>query len=360
MKVVIIGGGIAGLSMGIYLHRNGVEVSVSERNLGVLGGGHAFLMHHDGISILKALAGGEDVLLPGKLIDTFVFKRPDGDLVHSLMLDEWQCFKRTDLTSCLANLLPAALLSDGRTFSNFIYDEGKVIAAAFSNGDIEYGDIFIAADGANSAVRREIFGDIAFQPGIVKEVVGIVNHPVLAALYAGKFTKFQESDKGLAFGMIPSSATEIVWFMQYDPSLGDIPGRTVEELAHFCKEMLKGFPAKVQAIMDVNDFATSYVWNTKDFDLLPGFHKGNVVLIGDAAHVALPFTSAGTTNAMMDAKVLSECLSADHDYTAAFQKYYENRSPQVQKHVNLGRTLRDAFINPTGSAVAIPLIADTP
>lgn len=358
MKVVVIGGGIAGLCMGIYLHRAGVDVSVNERTLGMMGGGHAFLMHHEGISILKELRT-ENCILPGKLVDTFVFKRPDGNLVNELPLDDWQCFKRTDLTAYLSGLMPAERLFGDRNFSHFIYEDGHVVAAQFLNGEVIYGDIFIGADGSNSVVRKQIFGEVKFEAGKVKEVVGIVGYPELAEEYSGKFTKFQDSKKGLAFGLIPTSATELVWYMQYDPALlGDIDGSTPEELKFFCMNLLKGFPTVVEAVLAQNDFTTSYIWNTKDFDVLPDFHHQNVVLIGDAAHLALPFTSAGTTNAMVDAKVLARCIAEETDYTTAFTCYYDKRAAQVAGHVLLGRQLRDTFLGEGAPDFALPLIID--
>jgi 2-polyprenyl-6-methoxyphenol hydroxylase-like FAD-dependent oxidoreductase len=331
-------------------------VSVNERKFGIIGGGHAFLMHYDGFSILKELARGENGTLPGKPVDTFVYKKPDGQLIKELELDQWQCFKRTDLTSFLMGMLPGNKLNDDRIFSHFVYEDGHITTAAFLNGELEYGDVFIGADGANSIVRREIFGEVEFVPGRVKEVVGIVQHPELAQYYLGKFTKFQESGRGLAFGLIPTSTTELVWFMQYDPALGDLTDRSPEKLQEFCLTMLKDFPAEVLTVMKVNSFNTSYIWNTRDFDLLSEFHYNNVVLIGDAAHLALPFTSAGTTNAMLDAKVLMQSILDGPDYIAAFASYYMQRSAQVAKHVQLGRELRDSFLSSDTGLFTLPLI----
>ena len=365
MKVVIIGGGIAGLCMGIYLHQNNIEVTVSERTVHAAVGGHAFLMHHDGVNVLKELISSQVFDIPGKLIDTFIFKDPDGEVISEQYLADWHCFKRTGLLDCLSALLPATCLIDGRVFSHFVYEEGKIVAAAFVNGDLEYGDIFIGADGANSVVRNEVLGAVDFIPGRVKEVVGIARHPELAALLQGKFTKFQHGSKGLSFGLIPTSETEVVWFMQYDPAAGDVPQGAEnrdtavyhERLRQLCENNLKEFPAEVKAVLAVNDFSTSYIWNTRDFDLLSDFHHQNVVLIGDAAHVALPFTSAGTTNAMVDAKVLMECLLAYPESDLAFREYYRIRSATISSHVKLGRELRDAFLNPA-AIFTLPLIGD--
>ena len=56
MKTVIIGGGIAGLAMAIYLHNNGMEVVVCERGREQSDKGNAFLMHAEGVSILAELS----------------------------------------------------------------------------------------------------------------------------------------------------------------------------------------------------------------------------------------------------------------------------------------------------------------
>jgi len=363
MKVVVLGGGIAGLCMGIYLHQHGIDVSVNERQTFTAVGGHAFLMHHDGITVLKELAAESNYVLPGKPVYTFVLRDPSGDIITEKPLENWQCFKRTDLLACLHQLLPESRLNNDRIFSHFIYEQDKIVAAEFLNGDREHGDLFIGADGANSVVRRQIFGDVKFESCKVKEVVGIVQHAELAGNLQGKFTKFQQKDKGLSFGLIPTTGMEMVWFMQYDPLLGDIPEQINERssneyhahLRELCQSLLKDFPAEVQSVLKQNDFKTSYVWNTRDFDLLPEFHYQNVVLIGDAAHVALPFTSAGTTNAMLDAKVLSQCLLNYSELNTAFTVYYQSRAENIRGHVNLGRELRDSFLSPS-SLGAIPLL----
>ena len=360
MKVVIIGGGIAGLTFGILLRKRNIDVVINERSEGMPIRGHAFLMHNDGLAILKDMNPDKDAPLPGNKINSFSLRRPNGTEIKHIQLHSWLCIKRIDLIRYLYNCLPQGVIKEGRTFSHFIYENGKAIAAAFANGDVEYGDIFVGADGGNSRVRDLILGKVKFTPVSVKEVVGVTaNTKRKAKTILNEFIKFQNKNNGLAFGMIPTSGQEYVWFMQYDPSISDLTHGTPEELKSFCNKLLNTFPSSVTDLIEGNDFNTTYVWNTRDFDLLPTFHKENVVLIGDAAHLALPFTSAGTTNAIVDAEVLAKSLEHYPNYQDAFRKYYELRAHDVSNHINLGRELKSLFLNPQSQNdddIPVPLI----
>lgn len=352
MKIVIIGGGIAGMAMGTFLYRKGLETVICEKLPGITERGHAFLMHAEAIAILSELDGNRDTNVPGSEVKGFQLFRPDGQFVKKAPLDGWRCMKRCTLTAYLESLLPAGTIKGGRVFSHFIYEQDKAVAAVFTNGETEYGDLFIGADGGNSRVRQALFGEVRMSEIAVKEVVGMTMNKTLAQRYAGAFIKYQQADCGLAFGMIPTGKEEIVWFMQYDPSMSDVAEHDAAALAQFCKTMLADFPAEVQSILRGNDFGKTYIWHTRDFDLLPSFHKENVVLIGDAAHLTLPFTSAGTTNAMVDAKVLASCIDQWACGEEAFRAYYRLRSGIIDEHIRLGRELKKVFLSPAKQAEA--------
>ena len=148
-KYVIIGGGIAGVTLAIKLHKAGQEVLLCERDKNIPIRGNAFLMHADGLSTLQSLSeNAEELKLPGKTIDTFELKKPDDTEVKYLKMEPWQCIKRKDIIEHLYNILPKFILKCDREFSHFIYKNKKAVAAVFKNGETEYGDIFIGADGA--------------------------------------------------------------------------------------------------------------------------------------------------------------------------------------------------------------------
>ncbi|HXB95637.1 MAG TPA: DsbA family protein [Puia sp.] len=347
MKIVIIGGGIAGVTIGIYFQKKGIEVNISERQADMNERGHAFLMHDDALSILRELNEGK-ADLPGQPVDRFLLQRPNGAEVKNVELDSMRCIKRCELIAFLQSMLQPQTITRGRTFSHFMRKDGKAVGAVFANGEIEYGDLFIGADGGNSKVREQLFGKVALTPVAVKEIVGISRNQAIAQRYARRFVKFQEIDRGLAFGMIPTSDNEFVWFMQYDPAIADVAPDKPEKIRAFCNRMLRGFPEVTGEILGSTDFTGTYIWSTKDFDLLPAFHQQNVVLLGDAAHLTLPFTSAGTTNAIVGAKALLQCLEDTDNYETAFREYYRQRAPVIEKHIFLGRQLKKIFLFPSG------------
>jgi 2-polyprenyl-6-methoxyphenol hydroxylase-like FAD-dependent oxidoreductase/predicted DsbA family dithiol-disulfide isomerase len=360
MKFVVIGGGIAGLAIGAFLQRKGKEVIVSERQTGAPTQGHAFLLHDDAVSILRSLSLDHNRKMPGERISLFSLRRPDGSEIKCEELKTWTCMRRSDLLEYMESLLQPSAIRRGRSFSHLIRREGRVVAAAFTNGETEYGDVFIGCDGGKSKIRDAIFGKLPPTTALYKEIVGVTRNESHWERYSHTFVKFQHDQYGLSFGLIPTGTQEFVWFMQYDPCRGDVRDGDAESIRNFCTKSLNGFPAEVAEILAGNDFSKTYVWNTRDFDLLPAFHQDNVVLLGDAAHQALPFSSTGTTNAIVGAKTLSEALGNSISIEAAFRQYYTQRAPIITEHIRMGRELRAAFLQPRRHQSQTPLALHTP
>jgi 2-polyprenyl-6-methoxyphenol hydroxylase-like FAD-dependent oxidoreductase/predicted DsbA family dithiol-disulfide isomerase len=359
MRVVIIGGGIAGMALAILLRKKGIDFSLNERDAHTPKFGHAFLIHPDAMQVLDIISeANPDFDLPGQIIDKIVLKRPDDSILQTSELDSWICIKRVSIIKYLSSILGEKQINFNRQFSHFIYEGDKAIAAEFTNGEIEYGDVFIGADGAHSLVRNSLFGEVEFSRVDVKEIVGVVENPDLILKFPNTFTKYMSDSIGLAVGLIPCSEEKMVWFMQYDIKLEKGNVRLPEELKEHCTRLLANFPAEVQEVLSSNDFSKNYIWRSTDFDLLPSFNKSNVVLIGDAAHVAMPFTSAGTTNALLDAYKIAEVLSSGETFADAFADYYQVRSAIVGKQIQLGREIKYNFLNQTYEEIKLPLIVN--
>ena len=356
MKIVIIGGGVAGLTLAALLLEKEHEVVVFERAEQNPKRGHAFLMREDGLAILKKLSHTSNYELPVSHIKKFSLRDIDNTEKSRLKLSSWNCIRRVDLIHFLSEILPKKTVKFNKTFSHFKFKKGIATAAVFNDGHIEYGDIFIGADGKNSLVRKNTHGPVEFTKITVKEVVGCIVKKINTKQKEAIFQKYQDTKNKIAFGVIPTANSGEVWFIQYACKKRDIQTITPASLKEFCYELTKDFPKKVKDTLDANDFSSTYVWDTFDFDLLPSFHKNNIALIGDAAHLAVPFTSAGTTNAIIDAQTLTMNIEEADSIEKAFENYYKIRAKDIKNHIKLGRTLKSNFLNPNKSKTSIPLI----
>ncbi len=358
-KTVIIGGGVAGLSLAIALRKMGREVVVCEREELTHSSGHAFLVHPEAMRVLEGIVETDPYhLMPGRKIDQLFLKNSDDVLLEEVPLEGWICMKRCEAMAALASQLPDGVIQYGCQFSHFISQGDQVVAAGFKNGEVVYGDVFIGADGSRSAVRTALFGPTNYTPVLVKEILGTINNKSLFDRHPNHFTKYLSTDKGLAIGFIPCNDNELIWFLQFDVSLQKGELNSAEEIANFCQQILSEFPEEVQEIMECKSVVANYVWNTTDFDLLPTYHLRNVLLIGDAAHLALPFTSAGVTNALLDVNCLMKLLNEGDDLQDIFYSFYQLRASQVKSHIEMGREIRSSFLKGAAVEVKLPLIQD--
>lgn len=217
MKVAIIGGGIAGLSQGIFLKSKGFEVTVYERMQSMNSKGHAFLMNGEALNYLdKYIKNAPNELLKNN-IDLFSLKSQNDEELIKIPLEEWFCIKRVDLINYLSSFFSEKDLKYGCEFSHFEFESSKAKSVVFKNQVKAEADIFIAADGSNSEIRKLLFGETQFTPVEVKEIVGISKFNKSDRYQT--FQKFQSDEKGLSFGYIPAVNDESVWFMQYDIKL---------------------------------------------------------------------------------------------------------------------------------------------
>jgi 2-polyprenyl-6-methoxyphenol hydroxylase-like FAD-dependent oxidoreductase len=184
----------------------------------------------------------------------------------------------------------------------------------------------------------------------------MVSCPDLAEQVGSTFTKFMHPDGGLAVGLVPSGGGRVIWFVQFDTQRFDTPES--HETASFLQSLLGDFPAIVQSAIAAIGKAASHVWHTVDMDAPSSMVRGNVALIGDAAHPLLPFTSQGANSALEDAADLvatvAACTSPD-EVEPALRTYNNRRRPLRAGHVTAGRSIAADFVNPISGSVLVPL-----
>lgn len=183
-------------------------------------------------------------------------------------------------------------------------------------------DLIIGADGIKSVIRNVVVGEARpAQPtglsayrmlipaaklplGQIPEGILKMEDPAATTMLVGKDKRviMGPGRAGKLLGivaLVPDEATE-------DPAdeSWTRPGSKQELLAAF-----SDFPPWLRAIFDQAEDDEIGLWQLRDIDPLPGWTKGRVIVIGDAAHAMLPTQGQGASQAIEDAEALQAFLS---------------------------------------------------
>jgi 2-polyprenyl-6-methoxyphenol hydroxylase-like FAD-dependent oxidoreductase len=356
-RVAIIGGGVAGMALLKGLHDRRVDARVYERALVDDRKGFGFLLLENGLRALRTLGVTRDPRDFGRSIERALICSASGDVLIDEAVVGAVAVGRAELLTAIGEGLSASQVCTGYRFSGMRWVGEEAYYAEFEDHAPVHADAFIGSDGVQSKCRRSMQVACDPRPGRVREIVSAIELPSLAKTLGSTFTKFMSPRGGLAVGLVPSIGGRVIWFVQYDSERFATP--EPHQARDFFEEHLAEFPASVQAAIAATDPSTPHVWRTVDMDPPESLVRGNVALIGDAAHPVLPFTSQGANSALEDAAMLAESLAAcdaDADVRLAMRSYDLARRPAAQRFVDAGRELASQFVQPVSDRIALPLV----
>ena len=306
--VAVIGGGVAGLATAIALRQRGIECRVFERSAG--GGAHglAIILMPNGLKALDALGLGARVRALGGKARRAVVCSAAGRLIHERELSEHVCVMRRDLVDLLTRALPDGVLRAGMEFTGFEADvRGSPRAARFACGALVTAVGFIGADGVRSRVRKCQYPTHAMVAPRVKELISLARLPDVVALLGNNLRKFVSEAGGLAVGIASPGRGQVLWYLQYDSKRWDVATLSPRRLAEFARTLVGGWPEPIPRLLRETDYAQSHVCAVPSMAPLASSIRGNVALVGDAAHPFPTLTSQGANTALEDAVCLARC-----------------------------------------------------
>ncbi len=326
-RVLIIGGGIGGMAAAMALHARGVaaEIIDSDPDWKVYGAGITItgpsLRAFRDLGLLDAIAehgflssGARLYLFDGTLLSTRVQPPIEPGLpsaggimrpkLHQIMSGE---IRRLGL--------PVRL---GTTAEALDQDEDGV-TVRFSDGSTGRYDLVVGADGIYSQTRAMLFAD-PMQPEYTGQMSWRVVSPRPPELEVSSFY-FGHSTVA---GTVPCSKAEVYSFVLHaEPN----PRRLAEaDKAPFLRELLKDFGGDMARIRDGITDRSSIIQRPFEWALQPlPWHRGRVVLIGDAVHATTAHLASGAGIAVEDALVLAEELAQRGRTLAAALTAFEQR-----------------------------------
>ncbi|WP_159662232.1 FAD-dependent oxidoreductase [Streptomyces mexicanus] len=344
--VLVVGGGAAGTAGTVLLRRAGMSVDLIEaKDDWNATAGSGITLQGNALRVLRELGVWEQVEASGFAFDTVGITAPDGTVLH--VQDDLRT-GGDDLPATvgmqrpqLQRILSDAVRASGArvrlgTRATSLDQDGDGVTVRFTDGTERRYDLVIAADGLNSATRAAI--GITAEP----EPTGMAIWRVAAPRPAG-LTRTDLAYGGPAHiaGYCPTGDTTIyAYVVEANRDRASVPADTyAEEMRRLASAYGGHWPEITRHITDPAE--VNYTW----FDRLlveGSWHRGRVVLVGDAAHCCPPTLAQGAALSLEDALVLARLLTeADTWDDALFQAYHDRRirrvRPVVEASVQIGR-----------------------
>jgi FAD-dependent urate hydroxylase len=363
---LVAGGGIAGAATALALQKAGIEPVVLEAHPGSADGVGAFLtLGSNGLAALRQLDADGPALAAGFATPAMTLRSGTGKRLGEVPASTARpggATSRTLMRGTLAGLLLAEAerrgirVERGRRLVGAEHD-GERVLARFADGGEAAGDLLIGADGVHSTARRLIDPD-APRP----RYGGLLNTGGRARGVRGGTPGHYELIFGRRafFGHVTAPDGEVWWFANLpwpdEPSADELHAHHREDLrerllhlfaedAGPATELIAagGYPMPLSPIHSVPQ--------------LPRWHRGRMLVLGDAAHAPSPSSGQGASLAIEDAVVLGTCLRDIADPAAAFARFEQIRRPRVEKIIRwaervnsskaagpVGRVVRDAML----------------
>lgn len=335
MRVLIVGGGVAGLTLATLLHQRGEEPTIIEREKSYGRAGYLITLSPLGNRVLRGLGLYEDFRESSVPFVSHIIHDARGDVIRAADVGaslapygEARTLERSDLVDLLRSRGNGLNVQTGLTVQRIVQGRGaeagglaRVVFSDRSEG--EY-DLVVGADGIRSGVRELVFART--EP----RRTGFVLFwwwPKMEGLFPTHIADFWGA--GRIFGIYPGKRRVSCFAMLPEAETPTLAGAqdSVEDRRALLKREFAGFgDERVRLALDRLD-------GVKEIDRLemtelkaPRWHERRVVLVGDAAATVLPTAGLGASLAMESAAVLAdELLRADANHVPGALRIYEKR-----------------------------------
>ncbi|MFF0142269.1 FAD-dependent monooxygenase [Streptomyces sp. NPDC005227] len=381
LKVLICGGGVAGQALGFWLARGGHRVTVAERFPALRATGAQVDLRGQGIDAVERMGLLDTVR--SKLVDEcgVAFVNARGKARATIMANTSGHGRQT-LTSeyeimrgDLVRILHDAVKDDvdyvfGRGVERFEQAEKKVVAQ-FSDGSSGEYDLLVGADGQGSRIRRAILPTASPEPywrvGIHMAYWFV---PRIASDTNIRDTYNAPGGRMIMRRSHNPTETQVYFVLREESEEASAVHREpAERQQEFWADRFRDAGWQTERFIDGMRTAESFHSQEVVQVRTDTWSKGHVVLAGDAAHCASPYSGMGVSGGLVGAYVLAgEINRRPHDlptalatYDATLRPFVDEIQSQVKPHLlRVGMPMNQLSIDTFHSVTALACFLRVP
>lgn len=341
-KALIVGGGIAGPVLAMFLKRIGFDPIVYEGRPEPNDEAGTFLnLAPNGLAVLGALGIREEIEVAGTPTTSIAFYNHRGKQLGKNP-EKTVLLKRGTLNRGVreAAMRGGVPVEFGKRLTGVEVTARRTVVASFEDGTEAEGDLLVGCDGIHSTTRRSVFPD-APEPrytGVLD--CGAFTHVPCVPPSNGVMRMTFGKEAFFGYQAVPSG--EIYWFQNFhqtaEPEGNELRAIPSAEYKQRLLVMHREDHAPIAEIIRSTEGLIDR-WPLYEMPPIPKWHEGPVCLVGDAAHATTPHVGQGASMAMEDAIVLAKCLRDIADTEEAFAAYERIRKERVEKVVEMARRM---------------------
>ncbi len=340
-RIAIVGAGIAGLSLAILAIKHGFQVSVYERKRSIETMGAGVTLWSNAMYVLDQMGLAAEIESLGGTPDFMRQFDQRGVLQAEFDIQRVNTLSGFTSTTVLRRDLMRVLSRRLHELGGKIYfgcpmtrEKIDVLRQGF--------DLVVGADGRmNSVVRQALFSD-----SVSPRYQGFINIIGISELGEQRLANAIHDIRGAQgrFGIVPVKASICYWAAAWRAELDK--DRSLTGWYYEMDQRFGRWCEPVQSVLKAREASSLNRIFVHDLDPLPYWHKGNLLVLGDAAHAPLPTSGQGACQALEDAWHLVCLLDEKPDLDEVLADFYQRRIAKVTAAQNVGRHLAQQVFAP--------------